>query len=321
MRRLIGVVLFAVGGFLLIAGLMALLWVPGAAKKTPLDTDSTTLLSGEAAKFDATTGAFEPRPVYAISINETAADSSTDDVVVFAQTQCATFVPVVACLDYDDPDNLSGPDVTTFATDRTSAEGIPWKDLPDGVLKDLESTKEPAVPVEVEGLVNKWPFDAEKKDYAYWEGTLDRAVDAVYDRTEDVEGVETYVYRIVSEREPIEVAPGIPGTYSSTKEIYVEPQTGSIIKQTDDQQRWLEDGTQALDLQLAFTDDEVKQKADEAKDNIDRLQLYTRTVPLIGLIGGPIALIVGLFLIWRRRRSDADADVEADTPDRPLAEV
>ena len=75
-------------------------------------------------------------------------------------------------------------------------------------------------------------------------------MDAVYDRTEEVKGVETYVYRVEIVDAPIEIAEGVPGTYTDTKEIFVEPVTGAILNQTDDQQRYLEDGTQVLDLQL-----------------------------------------------------------------------
>src|SRR3546814_18908085 len=47
-----------------------------------------------------------------------------------------------------------------------------------------------------EGLINKWPFDAEKKTYPYWDGLVGGTVDAVFDRTETIEGMDTYVYRV-----------------------------------------------------------------------------------------------------------------------------
>ena len=42
---------------------------------------------------------------------------------------------------------------------------------------------------EHEGLVNKFPFDVEKKDYPYWDGLLGRPVEMVYDDTETILGL------------------------------------------------------------------------------------------------------------------------------------
>ena len=88
----------------------------------------------------------------------------------------------------------------------------------------------------------------------------------------------------------------MPGTYDDVKEIFVEPKTGSIVNQTDDQQRYLADGTTALDLQLAFTDEQIKTSVASTEDSLGSLNLITRTVPLIGFIGGSLALVAGLFL-------------------------
>jgi hypothetical protein len=97
----------------------------------------------------------------------------------------------------------------------------------------------------------------------------------------------------------IEVAAGVPGTYDNVKEIFVEPRTGAIIDQVEDRQMYLDDGTMVLDLQLGFTDPQVAQFVSDAKDNIGKLDLMTRTVPVIGFIGGGLALIIGLLLALR----------------------
>ena len=60
-------------------------------------------------------------------------------------------------------------------------------------------------------------------------------------------------------------AEGIPGTYDNVVTVYVDPKTGSIVKSGQDQQRYLEDGTPVLDIQLIGTDDTVKKAVDEAK--------------------------------------------------------
>ena len=311
MRKFAGPALMGIGVFLLVVGILALVWVPGAVKKTPLDVDTLTRLSGEAAKIDPATGSFEPRSITAMSVTQVDSEASTDDTAVWAQWSCATFADE-DCIDPEEPnsvlvdeDELITASDTVFATDRVTAEGVASEDLPESV-EDADGEA-------VVGLVNRFPFDTEQKDYPYWDGTLGESVDAVFDRTEEIEGLETYVFVVQSVDVPIDVAENTPGTYSSTKEIFVDPVTGSVINQTEQQERFLEDGTQVLDLSLAFTEDQVASNADDAKSNGRTLNLMTTILPLVGLIGGAVLIVVGFVL---SRRGKGTHSTKADA--RPL---
>ena len=55
MRSWIGRVVFGLGGFLVVAGLLGLVWAPGVVEKTPVDVKTITYLDGEAGKLDAST--------------------------------------------------------------------------------------------------------------------------------------------------------------------------------------------------------------------------------------------------------------------------
>ena len=258
-------VLFGLAGFLIAAGLVALIWAPGVVKRTPIENDATTRLTGEAAKLDTATGELVPNKVKATSITKSDTKISDDNVVAFTNSSCLL-------VDTDDaPDCVDGKDkrlisasTDVFATDRKTALAVnSGKYLPDDA-------------VDHDGLINKWPFDAEKKTYPYWDGTAGKAVDAVYDRTEKVDGLETYVYKVAVQKVPIDVAKGVKGTYDDLKEIYIEPKTGKIIHQTDDQ---------------------VKKNVDDAQDSIGSLKLVTTTIPLVGLIGGGLCLVGGIVLL------------------------
>ena len=109
----------------------------------------------------------------------------------------------------------SRADVDVFATDRVTGLAVNDKNLPP------EATPH-------DGLVNKFPFDVEKKSYPFWDGTVGRAVNVVYDGTVTLDGIETYKFPNTVEDEPIDVAEGVPGTYTNVT-VYVEPMTGSII--------------------------------------------------------------------------------------------
>ena len=147
----------------------------------------------------------------------------------------------------DDP-RLVSASTDVFATDRKTALAV------------NDSKYLPADAVDHHGLVNKFPFDSEKKTYPYWDGTVGEALDAKYQNTVEVRGTPTYVYKVVTEDAPIEIAEGVKGTYDDVTTIYVEPRTGAILNQTDDQQRYLENGDKVLDLQLAFTDAQQEER-------------------------------------------------------------
>ncbi|RYB90867.1 DUF3068 domain-containing protein [Nocardioides glacieisoli] len=300
-RKIIGWVLLALGAFLVVVGLMAALWAPGQVKRTPLDTDSVTRLSGNADKLNPATGEVENIDVQATSITKADSELSDDDVVVFVNSTCLVINDgsgeVPDCVDGED-ERLVTASTDVFATDRGDAMAV------NG------SSYLPPSAEEKEGLVNKWPFDAEKKTYPYWDGLLGEPVDATYDGTETIDGLETYRYHVLVEDAATEILSGVEGVYSQDKYIWIDPVTGSIINQTQDELRELEDGSTILDLQLAFTDDQVSANAADADENGGTLGLLTRTVPLIGIIGGIVALLAGGFLLWagaRREKKTASA--------------
>jgi Porin PorA len=291
MRKTIPV-LFGLGGFLLIAGLVCLLWAPGVVKKTPLDVNTTTHLSGQAAKLNTSTGELESNPVLATSVTKSDSKTSSDKVVAWTNSSCLVVDKdnPPDCVDGDDP-RLVSASTDVFATDRKTALAV------------NDSKYLPADAVPHHGLVNKFPFDTEKKTYPYWDGTLGAAADAKYDGTEKVGGVDTYRYKININDAPIEVADGVKGTYTNEVVIWVEPKTGAIQNQSQDQQRYLEDGTQVLNLQAQFTPAQITQSAADTEDNLRLLSLVTVVAPLVGFIGGVICLLAALvlFLMGRSR--------------------
>jgi hypothetical protein len=305
-RKVFGPLLLGLGAFLLVVGVLAVTWAPGVVKRTPLDVNNTTNLEGEAQRLDAETGELgSPVPITIQSITQTDAERSTDDVAVWVTGSCVVENPdgeTPPCVDGDDPRLISASE-DTFATDRVSALAVPNGDFV------------PADTVQHEGLINKWPFDAEKKTYPYWDGTVGAAVDAVYQETEDIEGIETYRYQINIDEEPIEIAEGVSGTYTNEVSIWVEPKTGAILNQSQDQQRYLESGAQVLNLRAEFTDDQIKESVDDAESNMLQLSLLV-WAPIIGFIGGGLALLAGIALVLTGRRRDGD-----HSSDRELADA
>ncbi len=292
MRKNLGRILLGLGSFLLVVAVLCIVWAPGAVKKTPIDVNSKTILSGEAQRLDAETGELgQAAEIRAVSITQADGKKSDDDVVVFVSGSCVVVNEdgnAPDCVDGDDPRLVTASE-NTFATDRVTALAVKNGDyLPE----DSE---------QYEGLVNKFPFDAEKKTYPYWDGTLGESVDAVFDGTARVGGLDTYRYKVDIDEAPIEVAEGVDGTYSNEVFIWVEPQTGSIQNQSQDQQRYLADGKQVLNLQAEFTPEQITASAADTKDSKSLLTLVTRTVPIVGFIGFGLCLLAGLAVILSDR--------------------
>ena len=307
-RRWFGAVLVALGAFLVVAAVVAQVWAPDVVKRTPIDVNQTTYLEGNADKLDPTTGKLVSNPIYALDVTRSDSDASTGSVAVFVETTCVVVDEGQPreCVSAKDP-RLVTAVIDTFATDRHTAIAVNG----DQYL--------PADAVPHEGLVNKWPFDAQKKTYPYWEGTLGKAVPAEYVRTADVKGMQTYVYRVTTKGAKIDVVSDIPGTYDDVKEIYVEPRTGGIVQQTENQQRYLEDGQKILDLQLGFTDQQQQDMVNEVNDKYKLVDLALNKVPVIGYAVGIPVFLIGLALLFVRRRDRGRGGpaLEAEQPEAP----
>ena len=125
MRKVIAGLLLGLGSFLLVAALTVVLWGDNAVKKTPLDTNSVTDLSGTADKLNPATGEVESLDVKAASVTQADSDLSDDNVVVFVSTTCLVIDEgdVPQCVDSTD-DRLVSASSDVFATDRHTAEAV-----------------------------------------------------------------------------------------------------------------------------------------------------------------------------------------------------
>lgn len=217
MRKIVALALVGLGVFLVVAGLVARTWAPAQIERTPLDTDNTTYLSGTAQVPNADL-VLEETPVLAWSTNQADVHASDDDVVAFSTSLCLVRdqAGIDGCVDGDDP-RLISAETDVFAADRHTG------------LSVNDPQYLPADAVREAGLQNKWPFGAEKGPYPVWDGMVGDAVDATYQGTEDVDGLETYVYRAAASADGVDVVGDISGSYDSTTTFYIEPRTGAIV--------------------------------------------------------------------------------------------
>ena len=72
-----------------------------------------------------------------------------------------------------------------------------------------------------------------------------------------------------------------------------------------------------LDLQLAFTDDQVKNSVDDLGSDLFLLTLVGVIVPVVGIVGGLICIAVGILLLLRDRRQGGASSGSSQTPRTP----
>jgi hypothetical protein len=310
MRKIVAPVLVGLSAFLIAAAVVAQVWAPGQIERTPLDTDNTTHLSGSAQVAGGPDLELQATPVLAWSGNKVDSNASTDHVAVWFTSLCVVRDEggIDGCVRAKDPQGrLISAETDLFATDRHTALTVPNDGyLPEGTPQQ-------------EGLQNKWPFGAEKTTYPVWDGVVGAAVDAEYTGTDEVDGLETYVYRAeASASDVVVVGEDVMGSYTQTTDYYIEPRTGAIINQVVHQERVADGVGKILDLDLAFTDDQVRTNVDDAHANLDQLRLIEDIVPLVGYVAGGLAVVAGLALLLLGRRGRRAGQEE---PERVLADA
>ena len=295
MRRVLGLALMGLFGFLLVVGLLAQFYAPGQVKKTPLDVNTVTNLNGSGAYLGA---AVTPVSVWQRTVN--VADKSDSGVIVMQNVNCVMKDPdgtdpqAPVCLDASSP-NLIDLSEDKFATDRKTALAVN-----DAAYVGTGG-------VQHQGLMNKFPFDVQKKTYPFWDGVLGHSVDATFKGEDQVNGLTTYKFVASTSNAPADIATDTPGTYSDELTMWIDPVTGAIINQTEHQTRALPSGDVVLDLNLAFTDATVKGNVDAAQSNASKLALIGN-LPWISYVLALVALVVGLLLLRGTGRANAQRD-------------
>ena len=303
MRTVVARLAIVLGVFALVVGAVAIFWGKDAAYRIPLDTDSYTRLTGEAS--GALAKSDTPGPVSYIVHTQVDPKHSDDDVIAMTQTSCMA-TTTEYCLDdkgnfvlaQDNPaivnTNIAAPD--KFALDR--ATGFPVKD-------QAKYVTDTAAVLPYAGVVVKFPFDVEKKDYDYWDGTLGKAVTATYKGTKKIDGLETYRFDVSIPKQDATIAADTQGSYAATQSVWVDQKTGAFVDQEGTQTVELPDGTKVLDVQVSYTDDTIKANVAKAKDNGQSLFLIDTIARFVAPVVGIILIAVGVFLLRRRTSGSA----------------
>ena len=183
-----------------------------------------------------------------------------------------------------------------------------------------EVTDGERVEIKRSGQLYKYPFDTQKGDYKFWDATVSQAMPSKFVKVTEIDGLTVYEFQTdvpqttVGTREVPASLVGEPGTavvevearYQSKTTHWVEPVTGAIIDRRSEISNTLayegEDRVTTTGGVIEFTDAQVEANVEDFEASSSLLKLLRNVVPLVGVIGGLLLIVVGVLLGRRGRR-------------------
>jgi hypothetical protein len=222
--------------------------------------------------------------------------------------------------------------------------------------RSIEDTKPPTnIALPHDGLSYRFPFNTEKKTYPFFDPIAQRAFDANYEGEEDVNGLTTYRFtqnvgydadgELV---EPLKYASlydndeegevtaraiqwGLEGDpeepitmtryYAAQRTFWVDPVSGVIVKSDEHANHYysrdeLRPEVTFAEYTVTSTEESVESQVAAARDERDRIGLWSRVLPITFTAAGLIALVGGALLgSFSLRAEAALLDSGGDAPE------
>ncbi len=314
MRRM-SLVLIALGAFLIVLGPMIRWYAYPRLAVAPANQRSITTLVGE----DATI--FDIATLKEITTDLTTVVNTTGDASTPGKKPGAvTYVNSTSTTSSDGV--MRSREVERMTFDARTGEAIG-----DCCGDFVSATTGEETPVTHAGLVAKFPFQTKQKTYDFWDGELGKKIPIEYLSSTQVEGVDVYkfsqtipVTKVGTLEVPLSVL-GLKGSetvtadkmYSNVRTLWVEPETGVVIKRTEAQNNTLDYEGQSrvtlTEVTTGFDDATVKANAEEYGGQADTLHLVRAVVPQVGFVLGLVMLVGGIVLGRRRDTTGAGTRV------------
>lgn len=323
-KKIGAAVCLGLGVFLLVLAGLAKWYAYDKLALVPLDQDTVSVSYGPDATYLNVAAEGGPaiqtgdlvstrRVVGDVEASELASDELDREVAVWS-----TYSFTNPAESTDNGENPLSGRLDYVAFDRHTGETIDCCETYTQSGMDPE-TEEVADPVEVtfEGQYFKLPFNTQKRDYMFWDGSVGDTLPLVFEEEEELDGLT--VYRFSQTIPPtdvdVEEHTEVPGSlvglrrpsvqtdrmYSNVRTVWIEPETGVIIKAEEDQLSTLdikgEPVATITEVTIGYDDETIARNIDEYSSLSSRLKLVRVTVPLVGLIAGVLLVLVGALLL------------------------
>ncbi|MET9064347.1 DUF3068 domain-containing protein [Streptosporangium sandarakinum] len=299
MRRTVGLVLIALGAFLIVLAPLVRFQVGPKLIAAPADYYGISELTAPGARY--------------FSIGDLKVMTGDADITVTmrgdvsqAQGDRVVWDEVMAVNDVTNDNPLISLVPRRSAFNKYTGEAV------DCCAANIDKK-----PVKLEGQVYLFPFDVQKKTYRVFNATAGKAFDARFTGEENVNGVRAYRFEqdVPKTKTETRTVPasimGVTDTtgdiqvdryYSGRNTFWVEPTTGSPVKQEQERHEVLttQDGAHsitAFDATARMTPKTVDALVKKALDGRSQITLLKVTIPLVVLIVGVVMLAAGILMV------------------------
>ncbi|GII01022.1 DUF3068 domain-containing protein [Planobispora takensis] len=299
MRRVVGVVLLAIGAFLIVLAPLVRFQIGGNLIAAPADQYGVSKLEASGAQY------FSIKDLKVLTGDLGITVTTRGDV---SQAQGDTVVWDEFTAVNDVTNNNPGISITErrSAFDKYTGEGV--------TCCAVNIDKKP---IKIEGQVYKWPFDVEQKTYKVFNSTAAQAFDAKFAGEDQVNGVPVYKFEQTvppTKTETRSVPASVMGVTDATGDVqvdrvyegkntyWIEPTTGSPVKQEQQRNEVLrtQDGAHSITAFSAtarMTPETVNDLVSNATSAKNQITMIKVTLPLVLLLVGLALLIVGFFVL------------------------
>jgi hypothetical protein len=351
--------IIGLGAALLIAALLLTTYTSSRIAKVPLDVDATLISDGTGTALDVASLSQEHfvinQNVPLVSQQQISVESPANADVVTLQVGSS-----LRRTDKQKDGGLLLAIVDTVTLNRKTAMAVSDDTHTGGSVQKPraygDENPPTAIPMRHDGLSYRFPYNTEKKTYPYFDPIAQKAYDVNYDNQEDVNGLTTYRFtqNVGYDGDGKLVAPvkypslyagqedgkvtasaamwGLQGGdpaeqitmtryYAAQKTFWVDPVSGTIVKQTEHANHYfsrdpLKPEVTLADYKVTSNEDTVESQVNTARDERDRLALWSRVLPITFTAIGIIALVGGgLFASFSLRTESALTDPGLDRGD------
>ncbi|QKW05263.1 DUF3068 domain-containing protein [Streptomyces sp. NA04227] len=301
-------ILLGLGAFLLALAPLLTWYVGPEAKKTPLDTDITTVFNGTGTYFDAQ--AVKPRHDQRLTITrQVRGDVADGDASGNAVWDVSTSVDSDSSLPASDPRDALQWTTERWVTNRKT-------NMPVHCCQEKPR-------FEGEAYL-KFPFDVEERSYRWWDSTLGATVELDYSGRKKVQGFEgmRFTGKVKAAKTGTRLVPGkLVGVDKSQVlaeewyanhgiELIADPATGRILYAAVGPRKTLrapgsdKDAMVLLDSKkIAFTEKTQRAQVKLADRDSGKLKTLTSTAPMGAGAAGAVLLLTGGVFVVRGQRT------------------
>ncbi|NHE64754.1 DUF3068 domain-containing protein [Rhodococcus sp. D-46] len=316
--RILPCILVGLGAFLLAIAILIPTYTVGKLEKTPLDLEVTTVATGTGSVLNSA----------ALLAGKAQVDTNVPIVaqryVTTQDPSDADIITVEAGQTVRRTDKQGDTGLLTATLDRVTLDRVSSMPTNDPVGTVQTSSDQPAEKVSRDGLQYKFPFNTEQKSYPYFDLNARATKDIDFVEETEINGLK--VYHFQQTIDPVDLSKvvnsptnklslpadtwGVPGGatpitmtrwYTNVRDLWVEPKTGVVVKGQEQLHQYYGRNKDSVDVEvlkvtLPFDEATIEYQVQQARDGMDKLSLFGRTVPIVAGVLGVIALIAGIFL-------------------------